>query len=161
MTLFLSSAFGPRAHVVPLIVRVALGLLFVVAGALKLGHASDLAATITAFGLGLPGTLVAIVAVALPPFELLLGIYLIGGWLLPVTSLVAAALLAVFIAVVASVVARGLSVSCGCFGAADSAPATWWTVGRDALFLIPTLYVAWWSRRRLTSQARSIRTDRD
>jgi len=129
-------------------VRILLGLLFVAAGVLKIGHASDLAATITAFGLGLPGTLVAIVAVALPPFEVLLGAYLIGGWLLPATSAVAAALLSVFILVVSSVVARGLSVSCGCFGLADSAPATWWTVVRDALFLIPAVYLTWWSRAR-------------
>jgi uncharacterized membrane protein YphA (DoxX/SURF4 family) len=148
---FLSSTFGPRAHVVPLIVRVGLGLLFVAAGALKIGHASDLAATITAFGFGLPGTLVAIVAIALPPFEVLLGLYLIGGWLLPVTSAVATVLLAAFIAVVASVVARGLSVPCGCFGAADSAPATWATVGRDVLFLIPAVYLGWWSRARVTT----------
>jgi len=147
LTFFLS-AFGPRAHIVPLIVRIALGLLFVAAGALKIGHASDLAATITAFRFGLPGPLVAIAAVALPPVELLLGVYLIGGWLLPVTSAVAATLLAVFIAAVASVVARGLSVSCGCFGAADSAPATWWTVVRDVVFLIPAIYLAWWSRVR-------------
>jgi len=77
-----------------------------------------------------------------------LGVYLIGGWLLPVTSAIAATLLAVFIAAVASVVARGLTVSCGCFGAADSAPATWWTVVRDIAFLIPAVYLAWWSRAR-------------
>ena len=123
-----------------------MGLLFVVAGVLKIGHASDLAATITAFGLGLPGPLVAVISIALPPFEVLLGAYLIGGWLLPATSAAAALLLASFIGVVASVVARGLSVSCGCFGAADSAPATWWTVARDVLFLIPAVYLAWWSR---------------
>lgn len=150
MTFFLA-AFGPRAHIVPLIVRVGLGLLFIAAGALKIGHASDLAATITAFGLGLPGTLVAIAAVALPPFEVLLGVYLLGGWLLPMTSAVTAGLLTVFILVVASVVARGLSVSCGCFGAADSAPATWWTVLRDALFLIPAIYLVWWSRQRASA----------
>jgi len=147
LTFFLT-AFGPRAHIIPLIVRIGLGLLFIAAGALKIGHASDLAATITAFGLGLPGPLVAIVAVALPPFEVLLGVYLVGGWLLPAASAVAAALLLLFIAAVASVVARGLTVSCGCFGAADSAPATWWTVGRDVLFLIPAVYLAWWSRVR-------------
>ena len=130
--------------------RVVLGLVFVAAGALKLGHASDLAATITAFGFGLPPVLVSIVAVALPPLELLLGIYLIGGWLLPVTSAAAALLLAIFIAAVASVVARGMSVACGCFGAADSAPATWWTVARDVLFLIPAVYLVWWSRNRET-----------
>jgi putative oxidoreductase len=123
-----------------------LGLVFIAAGALKIGHASDLAATITAFGFGLPPVLVAVAAIALPPAELLLGVYLIGGWLLPFTSVIASALLALFIGVVASVVARGLHVSCGCFGAADTAPATWWTVVRDAVILIPAIYLMWWSR---------------
>ena len=146
MTAFLSAAFGPRAHAIPLVVRIALGLLFSVAGALKIGHASDLAATITAFGLGLPGVLVAVISIALPFFEVLLGVYLIGGWLLPAASTIAAILLAAFTLVVASVVARGLTVSCGCFGPADNTPATWWTVARDALFLIPAVYLVWWSR---------------
>lgn len=145
MTALLSAAFGSRAHIAPLIARIVLGLVFVAAGALKIGHASDLAATITAFGLGLPPVLVAIASIALPPFELLLGVYLIGGWLLPVTSVIASALLVLFIGVVASVVARGLHVSCGCFGAADTAPATWWTVVRDAVILIPAIYLMWWS----------------
>ena len=146
MTALLSAAFGPRAHIAPLIARIALGLIFLAAGGLKIAHASDLAATITAFGFGLPPVLVAIAAIALPPFEVLLGVYLIGGWLLPATSVVASALLALFIGVVASVVARGLNVSCGCFGSADTAPATWWTVVRDAVFLIPAIYLVWWCR---------------
>lgn len=144
----MSAALGPRAHVLPLILRIALGLLFVAAGALKLGHASDLAATITAFGLGLPGPLVATIAIALPPLEVLLGIYLIGGWLLPLTSAASTLLLAAFIAVLSSVAGRGISVPCGCFGTADAGPITWATVGRDALFLLPAAYLTWWSRAR-------------
>jgi len=146
LTALLSAAFGPRAHIAPLIARIALGLIFLAAGALKIGHASDLAATIAAFGFGLPPVLVAIAAIALPPFEILLGVYLIGGWLLSMTSVVASAMMLLFIGVVASVVARGLHVSCGCFGAADTAPATWWTVVRDSIFLIPGVYLVWWSR---------------
>jgi len=119
-----------------------------VAGVLKLGHASDLAATITGFGLGLPPPLVAVIAVALPPFEILLGLYLIGGWLLGVSATIASLVLAAFAVALASVVARHIATPCGCFGPADAAPATWWTVGRDALFLIPALYLLWWSRAR-------------
>jgi len=54
-----------------------------------------------------------------------------------------------FIAMLASVVARGIHTSCGCFGPADSSFATWWTVGRDALFALPAVYLTWWSRARL------------
>ena len=115
---------------------------------LKIGHASELAATITAFGLGLPGPLVATFAIALPPLEVLLGAYLVGGWLLPIASVAATLLLGSFIAVLSSVVARGLSAPCGCFGPGDVEPTTWATVARDAAFLLPALYLTWWSRVR-------------
>jgi hypothetical protein len=111
-----------------------------------LGHADDLASVVSSFSLGLPGPLVAFIAVALPPFEVLLGIYLAGGWFLPQTSVVATALILAFIVAIASVVARGITASCGCFGSADSAPATWATVLRDIVFVVPAAYLAWWSR---------------
>lgn len=88
------------------------------------------------------------IAVGLPPFEMLLGIYLLGGFLLRISAGVAAALLLAFIAVLASVAARGLSAPCGCFGAGDSAAVTWFTVLRDAVFLLPALYLVWWTGRR-------------
>lgn len=123
---------------------------------MKVGHPDDLAATITGFQLGLPGLVVAVVAVALPLIEILLGAYLAGGWFLPATSAAATVLLAGFIVVLATAVARGIHTSCGCFGAADSAFATWWTVGRDALFAVPAVYLMWWSRaRRVESTERS------
>jgi hypothetical protein len=100
----------------------------------------------TAFKLGLPPPLIAKLALALPPFEILLGIYLVLGQLLPLTSTLAAALLGLFSAVVASVVLRGLSASCGCFGPGDNEPATWLTVLRDVGLLALSIYLAWWSR---------------
>ncbi len=131
-----------------LLVRLVLGAIFIVAGALKIGHAADLAAAITAYKLGVPPPLVAVAAVALPPFEILLGIYLVAGLWSKVTSSVAVMLLALFTLAVASAVARGLSAPCGCFGPGDSQPATWWTVARDAVMLAGAVYIAWWSFRR-------------
>jgi len=147
--LTLSGVLGPRAHVVPLLVRIALGALFVIAGSLKIAHPADLAAAITAYRLGLPPQVVAAMAVALPPLEILLGVYLIAGLLLPLVSGVAVAILTLFTGIVASAVIRGLSAPCGCFGPADNAPATWITVLRDLSFLLPAVYLAWWSRTRL------------
>lgn len=128
--------------------RFVLGVIFIVAGALKIGHAADLAAAITAYKLGVPAQLVAVAAVALPPLEILLGIYLVAGLWLKVTSSVAVMLLTLFTLAVASAVARGLSAPCGCFGPGDSQPATWWTVARDAVMLAAAVYLAWWSFRR-------------
>jgi hypothetical protein len=52
------------------------------------------------------------------------------------------------------VVARGITAPCGCFGSADTAPATWATVLRDVVFVVPAAYLAWWSRAksRLTAE---------
>lgn len=87
-------------------------------------------------------------ALALPPLEILLGIYLVAGLLLPLSSGAAAVLLALFCAVVASIVLRGISAPCGCFGPGDKGPATWLTVVRDVALLVPAVYLAWWSRAR-------------
>ncbi len=148
----LSVWFGRQAHVAPLVCRVALGVLFIIAGALKINQAADLAATIASFRLGIPGPLVATIALALPPFELLLGAYLLWGALLFAASLAASALLLSFIVVLGSVVARGLSVSCGCFGPGDAEPATWMTVLRDGIAIVPALYLLWWSKARERSR---------
>lgn len=135
--------------------RVAVGGLFLVAGITKIGHAADLASAITAYRLGLPPPLVAVMAVALPPLEILLGMYLIAGLLLPFSSAIAVTLLALFTIAVASVVVRGVSAPCGCFGPGDNQPSTWLTVVRDVCFLVPAVYLTWWSRARVTAPAPS------
>jgi uncharacterized membrane protein YphA (DoxX/SURF4 family) len=113
---------------------------------LKVGHPADLAAAITAYKTGLPGPVVAAIALALPPFEILLGVYLVAGLLPRVSSVIAAAQLALFSLVIASAVARGVSAPCGCFGPGDTQPATWWTVARDLVLFAGAVYLAWWSR---------------
>ncbi len=60
------------------VVRVLLGGLLLAAGALKVGHAAELAASIASFRL-LPPTVVGPLALALPYVELLLGAYLVAG----------------------------------------------------------------------------------
>jgi hypothetical protein len=64
-------------------------------------------------------------------------------------------MLALFTTIVASAVIRGLSAPCGCFGPGDTQPATWLTVLRDVSFLLPAIYLAWWSRARVTESERS------
>jgi uncharacterized membrane protein YphA (DoxX/SURF4 family) len=134
--------------VIPFLARLVVGGVFLAAGILKVGHPADLAAAITAYKTGLPPPVIAVLSLALPPIEILLGIYLIAGLLLPISSLVATAVLALFSAIVASAVSRGLSAPCGCFGPADNSPATWMTVLRDVALFIAAAYLLWWSRAR-------------
>jgi hypothetical protein len=132
---------------VPLVARIIVGLVFIVAGVLKVGHAADLGSTIVAFRLDLPAHFVGFAAVALPLFEIVLGAYLLLGWQLRIVSVVSVALLLVFIAALSSVVIRGIPTPCGCFGPGETDPVTWWTVVRDGAAVIPAAYLVWWSWR--------------
>ena len=136
-------------HVLSLFARLIVGAVFIVAGVTKIGHSAELASTIVAFQFNLPAQFVGFAALALPPFEVLLGAYLLLGWQLRIASAVAVALLAVFAIVLISVVLRGIDTPCGCFGPGETDPVTWLTVARDCGVIIPAIYLAWWSWREL------------
>ena len=126
---------------VVLVLRIALGAIFLFAGAAKVGHADQFAAQIAGFRL-LPQPVVAPLAVALPYLEILLGGYLVVGLFTRTAAWFAVALLAVFDLAVASAVVRGMTVSCGCFGPSDTTVTTWAEVARDAVFVLLAVIVA-------------------
>ncbi|HUY41141.1 MAG TPA: MauE/DoxX family redox-associated membrane protein [Candidatus Dormibacteraeota bacterium] len=111
--------------------RVLLGGLLIVAGALKVSHPESLASAIAGYRL-LPGALVVPLAIAIPPLELILGFYLAIGLFTRIASASVCAMLLVYAAAVASAVVRHIPANCGCFGPADAATADWPHVGVDA-----------------------------
>jgi uncharacterized membrane protein YphA (DoxX/SURF4 family) len=125
-----------------LLMRVAVGALFVWAGAAKIGHADVFAAQIAAFGL-VPRALIGPMALLLPIFEVLLGGYLVLGLYTRVAAALAGIQLVIFATAIGSAVARGLSLSCGCFGPADSTKTSWPEVARDVIFAAVAAFVAW------------------
>ena len=125
-----------------LVLRVAIGAIFVAAGIGKIGHAELFAAQIAGFRLPLPQAAIAPIAIALPYLEVLLGGYLIVGLFTRTAAWVAVALLALFDGAIASAVIRGLHVSCGCFGPNDTTVTTWAEVARDAVFVLLAAIVA-------------------
>jgi uncharacterized membrane protein YphA (DoxX/SURF4 family) len=127
-----------------LLLRVALGLVFVAAGALKIGHADVFASEIAGFQL-LPHALIAPLALLLPFLELMIGIYLILGLFTRFAAWFAAAEMALFAAAIASAVLRGISTSCGCFGPSDHATTSWPEVGRDLGFTLMAVIIARWA----------------
>lgn len=130
--------------VLTLVLRVALGALLIVAGALKAHDGvSVTASTIAAYRI-LPPFLVAPLALFLPYFEIGLGGYLVLGLLTRTAAYVAAAQFVVFAAAVASLVVRGIPASCGCFGAGDNVPPSWWHVAFDLVLAALALLVARW-----------------
>ena len=126
---------------VVLVLRVAVGVILIVAGISKVGHAAEFAAQIAAFRL-LPEGVIAPMAVELPFLEILVGAFLVLGLFTRVSAWIAVAMFAAFDGAIASAVVRGMSVSCGCFGPNDKTVTTWAEVARDAVFVILAVAVA-------------------
>jgi uncharacterized membrane protein YphA (DoxX/SURF4 family) len=129
-------------NVAVLIARVFVGAVFIVAGGSKIGHAAYFAAQIAAFGI-VPHPLVAPLALLLPFLEVLLGAYLVIGLYARLAGWIAAIQLLIFAAAIASAVARGLSLSCGCFGPNDQTTTSWPEVARDIALAGVAFFVAW------------------
>jgi putative oxidoreductase len=123
------------------LVRWLLGALLIWAGAAKVGHPEALASAIAGFRL-LPAWLVAPVAVILPYFELLLGLYLVAGLFTRVAGWVATGQFVLYAAAIASAVLRGIPANCGCFGPSDAAVADWPHVAFDLALAAIALFVA-------------------
>jgi putative oxidoreductase len=121
--------------------RVLLGALLVWAGAAKIGHAEALAGAIAGFRL-LPPALVAPLAVILPFFEVLLGLYLLAGLFTRIAAAIATAQFLIYAAAIASAVLRGIPANCGCFGPGDAAVADWPHVALDLALAAIALFIA-------------------
>ena len=116
------------------LLRVGLGALMLVPGVLKMLDPTSFATEIHNYQL-FPA-LAPVLAAALPAVEITLGAVLLAGtrpWV-RAGALGSAVLLAVFTVAVTSVVARGINISCGCFGA-GSGPISALTLLRDLALL--------------------------
>jgi hypothetical protein len=114
------------------VLRIALASLLIFAGVAKLADPTAFALEIVNYRL--LSSLAPILAVTLPMIEIVLGLALVASpraWRRAAAAAVAA-LMVIFTVAVAQVVARGINVSCGCFGG-DSGPVTAWTVIRDVV----------------------------
>ena len=120
-----------------LLVRVALGILFVFAGVTKAYDPGAFAIEIQRYNL-IPWTPGALASVYLPWLEILVGALLVlkkfeRGALLLITCL-----LLVFTFALASATFRGLGIDCGCFGKAFMATGTIFPLVRNVLLLACT-----------------------
>jgi len=90
----------------------------------------------------LPAATVAPVAVVLPWIELIAGLALVAGVPARSAGLVAAILAAGYVVATAAALARGLSISCGCFGdAASTSLLGWGDVAWRVALLAATMQV--------------------
>lgn len=92
----------------------------------------------------LPERLVEPVALLLPWVEIAIAALLVLGLFVRFAGIATAVLSAVFIAGLAQAKARGLDISCGCFGGGGvgGGGVTWWDIVRDIPILLAGLYLA-------------------
>ncbi len=111
------------AQIILALLRIGLGSIFVYAGALKIWNPAQFAIDVSHFQLT-PWTVSVLVAVYLPWLEVLAGLALILRRL-PLGALLAIiGMTLVFMAALTSAWARGLDISCGCFGKEEAKIAT-------------------------------------
>jgi uncharacterized membrane protein YphA (DoxX/SURF4 family) len=128
---------------VVLAVRVALGAVFVYAAWTKLRQPWQLfAMSIDAYKV-VPYWAVLAVARTLPWVELVIGLALMAGRWLRVTSTAASLLMMMFLALMLRAYADGMQIDCGCFGLGDPISAR--TLARDGSLLVGYLFLTWTS----------------
>jgi putative oxidoreductase len=130
-----------RREYLVLAVAIALGAVFVYAGADKIRDPLQFADSIAAFSI-LPPAFINLLALGLPVFEAACGLLLILPRTRRFGALAVLLLSALFFAVLLSALLRGLTLDCGCFGAgAPSRPRMWLELALDAILFIAALFV--------------------
>ncbi len=129
------------------VARVALGIVLLVAGWLKISSPDDAVRAVQAYRI-LPQGMTHAVGYGLPLLEVLLGVLLVLGLGSRWAAIGAGILMVVFIAGIISVWVRGLSIDCGCFGGGGTISPAGRTarysaeIARDLLFLGLASWVA-------------------
>ncbi|HAP00132.1 MAG TPA: hypothetical protein DCQ83_08825 [Fibrobacteres bacterium] len=129
--------------------RIALGLMFLVAAYPKFSDPKAFAMLVTQYQL-LPAFAVNLFSIMLPAFEITTGLVLILTPFEKEGSAALLLLLLMFIVALSQAMSRGLGIACGCFdieGAAD-ARETWFALLRDIVLLAPVTWMWFKAQRR-------------
>jgi uncharacterized membrane protein YphA (DoxX/SURF4 family) len=129
-----------------LALRAILGAVFIYGGYVKLRDPWALFAMgIDSYHL-VPFRFVEPLARTLPAAEVALGLWLIVGFWLRISSTAVSLLLAVFFTAMVHAKLAGQQINCGCFGPGE--PISKWTLLRDGSLLAASLFVTWHAFRR-------------
>lgn len=146
---------------VKVILRLALGGVFVYAAYDKLLHPDQFAEILMDYEV-LPWQAVNLAAIWLAMLELLIGLSVILGIWVRANALLMSVLMLVFIAGIATALARGGAVHCGCFSTDPSGqPRTWISLWQEILLLVGCilLWVSHWTGRK-SARLRNVRPSR-
>jgi uncharacterized membrane protein YphA (DoxX/SURF4 family) len=151
----MTSSAGKVRRTILLVLRIVLGAVFVYAAWVKLfgPHLWPLhlepwelfALAISSYDI-LPLKMVELVARTLPWIELLVGLMLLVGRGLRISSTIISLLLLVFFSLMVKAFAQGKEISCGCFGPGEIISA--WTLLRDGSMLAGALVLTWMAFQR-------------
>lgn len=134
-------------------VRVGLGGVWIVAGALKVADPSQAVQSVAAYHL-LPLWMARVVGWGLPFAEVALGLVLISGLFTRWAAVLSGGLQLILMIGLVSAWGRGLSIDCGCFSAggevAPSATTYVQSLIRDVAFLLAAAWLVWQPVTRLS-----------
>ena len=128
--------------IVSLLLRLTVGGLFVVAGALKVLQPATFAADIGNYRL-LPHEAINLLAITLPWIEVVAGILLALGVWKRASASVITVMLIVFLVAISQALARGLDVRCGCFGTVEARRVSALALGQDTALLAMAAWLVW------------------
>lgn len=125
----------PKASWVPRLfrlLRIGLGIIWIWASIDKLMHPGAFAEIVYNYRL-LPDMAIHAVAIVLPVFEILLGLFLVIGVWAPGAAFGSLVLMSLFLLALGYNLARGLDIHCGCFStSASEGPISMWEIVRDS-----------------------------
>lgn len=157
----MTSSQSKVLRIVTIILRVLVGIVFLVAAYAKLKDPWALfAMSIDSYGI-LPLRWVEFAARTLPWFEAVLGLVLIAGVFPRIATMTGTLLMVVFIGAMAWAKMQGKQIDCGCFGPGEALSV--WTVLRDASIGLALLFVtvmSYWNPRRKNGAGTMVDSER-
>lgn len=123
-----------------LILRLALGGIFVWSGVVKIMDPAGFSANIGNYRL-LPYEWNNLLAITLPWIEAVAGVLLIAGLWKRANALLIAGMLIVFIIAIGQAVARDLNIDCGCFGTVGGRKVGIIAIGEDIAMLAAAVWL--------------------
>lgn len=134
----------PAMRTLSLAARMLLAIVFLIAGAEKIGALNTFADSIAAYGM-LPSGVENVVALAFVWTEIVVGVLLFAGAAIRGAALVTGAMLVMFLVAIISAIARGLEIDCGCF-AGNPEPVGLKKVLEDTGLLAAAIFLIYFPR---------------
>lgn len=134
----------PGMRTLSLLVRFALGGVFLIAAIGKLNSLTTFAGEIANYGI-LPESWSAVAAVSIAWSEMVIAVLLYAGAAVRGAALLSGALLVTFLIAIISAMARGLEIGCGCFAGSDQTVG-WPKVIEDVALLAGSIFLVYFPR---------------